>query len=484
MGIVLKQSLNNTLITYAGFGIGALNVLFLYTNFMAEDYYGLIQVITSAALILAPILAVGVPNALVKFYSSFDDTQEQDSFLTLMLLLPLILILPVALISHIANDAIGSFLAKENPIVKDYVWYIFIIGMAMAYFEVFYAWARIEMKSVFGNFMKEVFGRIVQTILLILLFFEVISVDFFIKGLVGLYLARTLMMKLYAYSLRMPRLSFHFPANTSSILVYSGLIILGGSTAIVLLEVDKVMLNQFIEIENVAYYSVAGFMATAVGVPGRAMHQITYPLTAKLMNNKDVAALRQLYQKSSLTLFIISGFLLVLLLLNLNDVYLLLPENYRGAWSIVFWIGMAKVSDALLGNNNSILFNSNYYRAVLFMGVGLAILTVLFNLWLIPAYGLDGAAIASFSAFLIYNGIKLVFVRRKYGMLPFTKETLKVFLLLLATAAIFFYLQFPFQPIVNIAIKSLLMSALYLGILYRFKISEDVYGAISNYLNR
>ncbi len=481
MGIVLKQSLSNTIFTYFGFGIGALNALFLYTNFMSDQYYGLINVILSAAAVLMPLLAFGVPNALVKYFSAFEDEGTKDGFLTLMLLLPLALMVPIAIVTFAANEAIGNFLSHENPIVKSYVWYIFLIGMAMAYFEVFYAWARIKMKSVFGNFMKEVFCRAAQTLLLVLLYFDVISVEFFLQALVGFYLLRTVIMKVYAYSLRMPKLSFRFPNNTIDIIKYSAMIIMGGSAAIVLLEVDKVMINQFIKIENVAYYSVASFMAIAIAVPNRSMHQITYPLTAQILNEKDGIGLKNLYRKSSLTLFIITGILFVLLLLNLNDIYRLLPENYRNGMMIVFWIGSAKVYDALLGNNNAILYNSDYYRAVLLMGVLLAILTVLLNLWLIPKYGLNGAAIASFCAFFIYNTIKLVYVGIKYKIYPFTAETVKVCALLLLTIALFYYLQFPFHAIVNILLKSLLMASFYVGMLYRFKISEDVFGMISNF---
>jgi O-antigen/teichoic acid export membrane protein len=259
---------------------------------------------------------------------------------------------------------------------------------------------------------------------------------------------------------------------------------LGGSAATILLEIDKVMINQFIEIENVAYYSVAGFIAMVIVVPSRSMHQITYPLTAEILNSNDSLALKTLYQKSSLTLFIISGLLFLLIMLNLNDLYDLLPESYRSGFMIVLWIGLAKVYDSLLGNNNSILYNSNYYRAVLLMGVFLAILAILFNMWLIPKYGLDGAAIASFSAFFIYNTIKLLYVKMKFKITPFTSETFKVLSLLLLIAALFYFLQFPFHPILNIALKSLLMTAMYVGILYRFNISEDIIKMLSGYLRK
>ena len=98
---------------------------------------------------------------------------------------------------------------------------------------------------------------------------------------------------------------------------YSTLIILGGSVAVLLLEIDRFMINQYIAIENVAYYSVSIFIATVIAVPSRAMHQITYPMTAELMNVNAMGDLKQLYQKSSLTLFIISGLVFLLVVLNL-----------------------------------------------------------------------------------------------------------------------------------------------------------------------
>ena len=291
-------------------------------------------------------------------------------------------------------------------------------------------------------------------------------------------------MKLYAYRLKMIRLQFRFPKMTKDILTYSALIILGGSTAVVLLEIDRFMINQFIKIENVAYYTVAIFIASVIAVPSRAMHQITYPLTAELLNKKDLVALKELYQKSSLTLFIIAGLVFVLILLNLNDLFLLVPETYRGGFYIVGLIGLAKVSDALLGNNNAILFNSDYYRALLLMGVFLAICAILLNSWLIPYMGINGAAFASFIAVVIYNSIKLIYVRSKFKIQPFTKETGKVAFLLLLVGVLFYALQFTFHPVLNIALKSILMCLMYIGILYRFKISEDVFGILNKYLGR
>lgn len=484
MGIVYKQSLNNTLVTYLGFGIGAVNALFLYTRFLTPEYFGLVNVILSVSAVLMPILAFGVPNTLIKYYSSYTDARESNAFITLMLLLPLIFMFPIALIVHVANETIGDFLSKENEIVKGYVWHIFLIGVAMAYFEVFYAWARIQLKSVFGNFMKEVFPRIGVLLLLLLLHFELISVQGFLKLLVALYILRTAVVQVYAFRLKLPKFNFDFPKNTVLVIKYSALIILGGSAAIILLEVDKVMLNQFVKIENVAFYSVAIYIATVIAVPARSMHQITYPLTAELLNKKDFTGLKQLYQRSSLTLLAVSGLLFVLIVLNLGDLYVFLPEAYRGGFIVVFLIGFSRVFDAILGINNAILYNSDYYRALLLMGVFLAVLTILFNLWLIPRYGINGAAYASFIAFFIYNTIKLVFVKLKFDMLPFTWETGKMLFVLVCLGGVFYAIPFALHPMVNIVVKSGLVVVLFILLIYRFKISKDIYLVLDNFIKR
>jgi O-antigen/teichoic acid export membrane protein len=96
MGIVVKQSIKNTLVTYIGFAIGAVNVLFLYTKFLEPQYYGLITIILSTANILMPLMAFGVHNTIIKFYSSFKTRHSQNGFLSLMLLLPIAIIVPLA----------------------------------------------------------------------------------------------------------------------------------------------------------------------------------------------------------------------------------------------------------------------------------------------------------------------------------------------------------------------------------------------------
>ncbi|UOB17374.1 oligosaccharide flippase family protein [Abyssalbus ytuae] len=482
MGIVVKQTSKNVIYTYLGFAIGAVNTLFLFTNFLTDDYYGLIGYLISSANIMMPLLAFGVHNSLVKFYSSYKDKKQQDSFVTCMLFLPLALIIPVGFIGTIAYEQIVNFLSKENKIVIDYVWTIYILAGSMAYFEVFYAWCKVNMKSVYGNFLKEVFNRLITMILLFLVFFKVITVHEFILSLVWMYVGRTILMAISAYVIKKPSLRFSLPSNFINVFKYTSLIILAGSIAVVLLDVDKVMIGQFKEIENVAFYNVAVYIAVVIAVPSRAMHQIMYPLTAKLLNENNKKELSVLYKKSSITLYITGGLIFLLILININELYKVLPDEYSGGLTVVLLISIAKLSENLLGNNNAIIFNSVYYRMVLFFGVLLAVLTVILNLLFIPLWGITGAAVATLSSFLIYNISKIYFVWKKFKIHPFTKSTYYTTLIILLLFISFYFWNFGFHPFINIFLKSIMLSAIFIFIIVKFNFSEDISNTIKKFI--
>lgn len=482
MGIVINQSFKNTLTTYLGFGLGAINTLFLYTEFMSDTYYGLVAYILSTANIMMPLMAFGAQNTMIKFYSTFKTKNSQNSFMTLMLFLPLALTIPIGVVGYFGYETIAGWLSQKNTIVEDYLWYIFITAFAMAYFEVFFAWVKVQMKTVFGNFMKEVFHRVGIMILLFGLYVDWISIEQFLIGLVGVYVLRMLTMLVNAFYIRLPVFRFDKIDKLGSVLKYSSLIIIAGSIATMILDIDKFMLNNYIEIEKVAYYSVAVFIATVIAVPQRAMHQIMMPLTAKFINDNNRAELNDLYERSSLTLYIVSGFIFLLIILNINELYHIIPKEFSGGIKVVFLISIAKLYDNLLGNNNAILFNSDYYRMVLVFGVILAISAIVLNMILIPLYGINGSAVATLIAVVVYNTIKVMFVQIKFNMLPFTIQTLKITGVLIICVLVFYFWEFPFNPYVNIVLKSSVIGVVYALLIHKLKVSGDISEMLMKYL--
>lgn len=478
MGIVSSQSFKNLITTYLGFGIGALNTLVLYVQFFQDEYYGLVGFLLSSATLAMPFIAVGTHNTLIKFYSKYSG-RKQEVFLSFMLGLPLIILIPTTILISVFYSDIVNFLASKNEIVRPYIMVIGIIAFSMAYFEIAYAYAKAQLHSVFGNIMNEIFHRLGVMILLLLFAIDLIDMDQFLFGLAIVYVLRMFIMLGYAFRLKKPKLRLAIPEEWKAIIKYSTLIIVAGSVAVMILEIDMFMLGKLVAIENIAYYSVGIYIAAVIAVPARAMHQIMYPLTANYLNERRFVELKDLYKKSSLTLYIISGLLLLLIVCNINTLYLILDPAYSKGLYVVLLISLAKLVDNILGNNNAILYNSDYYRLVLVLGVFLVILAIILNLIFIPELGINGAAIATFIASVGYALAKIIVVYKKFGMHPFTKATMNVTSLLLVLGVCFYFWNFKLNPYLAIGLKSIILGSIYLVVVYIFKISPEIY----NWLN-
>ena len=474
MGIVLNQSLKNTIITYIGFGIGGINTIYFYPVFLGATYYALANYILSSANVIMPLFAIGMQNTLVKFYSQYETNEERSRFLSFTVLFPLAVIIPIFLIGFYYFDEIVFFLSKKNIIVKKYIWLIPFIGLCMAYFEIFYAWLRVHMHSVFGNFINEVGLRLFSFFLIVYVYYNWITVEGFVYATAFVYFLALLVTMFYAFHIQKPVFQFTIPDNVKDVLVYTFYIILSGSVANLLLDGDKMILNQYMNIENIAYYSVATYIALVISVPSRAMHQIVYPITAKLMHENKHDEMNILYKKTSINLQVVGGFVMLGIFVNINKLYELVPDEYAGGILVVFMIGLSKYFDLILGNNNAIIFNTKYYRAVLFLGVLLVLLTIILNMIFIPIYGIIGSAFATLLSITLYSLAKLLFVVKRLDLYPFTKQTLYSLALTFVLFLAFYFWDFPFYPIISILFKSVLMTIAYVYLNYKFVISIEI----------
>jgi len=483
MGIVAKQSILNTLITYFGFAFGAINTLFLFTNILSEENYGVVSYLLASSNLLWPLIAFGMQNTLIKFYHTYTDSYIQSRFFSWILLVPMLMLLIVGGLYYVFYDQIMSHYSQTNEVVQSYVWIIIVIGFASAYFELYYAWAKVHLQSVKGNLLKELFHRVLISVLLIAVYYNYLTPTLFIYSLAIIYLVRTLLMKLQAMKIKMPEFNLGRLPNTNSIVTYSLLIIIAATVSVFLLDLDKIMIEDFMPISNVAIYSICIYMASVIEVPTRAILQITNPLTAQLLAKKDIKALSNLNKKTSLTTVVVTVWIGILVLCNVHSIFELVPEQYILYIEIVLLVGFVKLFDASLGITNSILFNSDSYRWILIFGVGVLILAYYLNTLLIPTYGLIGAAFATFVAYTIYNIAKLSFVYAKFRIQPFIFKTLVAFLFGLAIGVLFYYWQIAqMHPLLSICVKGFCISVAYISCIYFTRLSPEINTAIMKVL--
>ena len=175
MGIVLKQSFKNTIIIYLAFLIGGVNTIIFYPEFLGSKFYGLVVYLLSTSNIIMPLLAFGVHFTMVKFFSSYETKEQKDRFLSSLIFLPLLIALPLGFLWDYFHQLIMNRVTEGNKNIESYTFSIYIISVCCAYFEFFYSWTKVQLNTVFGNVLKELWNRLVVMILLLFVFLEWIT---------------------------------------------------------------------------------------------------------------------------------------------------------------------------------------------------------------------------------------------------------------------------------------------------------------------
>ena len=475
MSIVVKQSFFNLITIGIAFIIGAVNTLYLYPTFLGSKLQGLVIALLAISNLIQPFLSFGTQHAVIRFYSRYKSKKEKDAVLTLSLIIPFIVTIIVIPIFYLYYEQIKNVLFQSENTLSKYAYVILFIAVSTSFFEIFYSWVRVKLKSVFGNFLKELYPRLLITSLLILYTLDFLNFESFILFLISGYYLRLLIVMIYSFIINKPKISFSFKKDFKEIFRYSFLILLSGAASSIILDIDKSMLSSILTVENVAYYSVAIFIAAVIEIPGRAMFQILSPIVAEVINKKNKKKLKYLLKKSSTNLVLVSSLFFLIINLNINDFYEMLnQEGYSMGIPIVIIVSFAKLYSMSIGCINNIITNSKYYYFIFWFSIISSVLAVVLNLYLIQDYGIIGAAYATFLVILIMNSLKLYLVKSKFKIHPYSYDTLKIVILTTSIYVIFYNLKLTFEPVISIAVKSILIVILYTLAAYIFKLSDDV----------
>ena len=475
MGIIAKQSFYNSISIALAFIIGALNTVYLYPTHMGSSLQGLVVALLALSNLVQPFVSFGVQHAVIKFYSSCESKAEKDKLLSFSLFLPILVFAIILLITYLFHEQITCFISLENEEIGKYAYLIIAVAFSTALFEVFYNWLRIQLFSVFGNFLKEFFPRALIFTLLLVYSFGGLDLDGFIMALIIGYYFRLIMVVVYSLIKYTPKFSLTLPSHFKSILRYSLLIFMSGTAASLILDIDKSMISNILTIENVAYYSVAVFIATVIEFPGRAMFQIVSPLVAKAINEKDFVTLSSLLRKSANNLLLVSGLLFLLINLNLDDFYEWVNlSDYTAALEVVLIVSVGKLFTMSMGCLNNIIINSKYYYYVFWFSTLSAIMAVILNLYLIQWYGIIGAAYATLFVMLFINLQKILLVQYSFKINPYGIESLRTIVIVVLLYFLVSAITIDYDPFNAMVFRSILIVVAFAFLAYLLRLTSDI----------
>jgi O-antigen/teichoic acid export membrane protein len=486
MGIVRKQSIISSLITYAGFVIGAINVLWLFPHFVGNSGLGLTRVLLDVSLFFSTACTLGsVPIAFkfFPFYQSYLPPEKNDLHLITFSLCFLGCLLFIIIMPHLKPWIIRKF-GEHSPLFVDYFDLIYPFTIIIAFFNLLEAYAWSLKKTVLSNAMKELVFRVLTSLFIIAFALRWISFSRFINLYSYVYLLPALILVMVLGRSGKIRLNFSISSVTrrlkGKIITFGSFIFLGSLLNIISRTNDTIIIASKAKggLVDAAVFSIATYLITIMEVPQRSLVSITTPFIAEAWHKRDVKKIDEIYKKTALNLLIVGLAIFGLVLLNIDDAVKFLGPAYEPIKVIVLYMGIAKMIDLGTGMNSQILFLSKFWKIDFFTQILLVVVSIPLNYWLTSSYGVIGPAFGNLIALTTYNSVRFIFLWKFFKLQPFTAHNLKAVLLALACFALVYLIPDTGHIYLNVFIRSAVFLLLYGFAILKFKASDDITGLV------
>ena len=182
---------------------------------------------------------------------------------------------------------------------------------------------------------------------------------------------------------------------------------------------------------KLAVYSLAQNIANIIQAPQRGIISASIAHLSKAWKEKKMETIQKIYQRSSINQLVFSCGLYVLITLNFIDAVntFHLKESYLNGFYVFLLLGITKIVDMGTGVNSQIIGTSTYWRFEFISGIILLSVMLPLNYIFTKQYDIVGTASAGLISITIYNLIRIIFLWKKFNLLPFTLQSLYTILL-------------------------------------------------------
>lgn len=488
MGIVRNQTLRGTAWSYLGALLGFVNIILLSPKIFSTGEIGVVQLLMSLATVLAQFSSLGFTNVINRLFPYFRDNREKhNGFLGLAMIITLAGFILALIFLKFYSPFFERVNTERSPLIAEYSFYLPALLLITLLFNLLDNYNKVLYDAVLGTFLKEFLFRVLNFGLICLFWFGVID---FAGYLFGYVISQGVPLIIIFISLLVRgEISLKFKQGfithglRKEIFFLSLFGILTGFSSIILTTLDKVFINRYLGENEVGIYAIATYFAVMIALPGRSVAKISIPFLAESWKNDDLNTIYDLYRRSSINQYAIGLLIFTGLVVNLDNIFRLLPEAYGNSGGVIIMVGLGYLISIIAGINGIILSTSTLYRYQTWLMFILVALFVGTSMIFIPLYGINGAALATMISNIIYNMLGVVVAGRKFGIWPFSSSHLKMTFVAVAAALAGFILP-QMSLFTDILLRSLLVTVVYTAGLYFWRLSDDVNNLIELFIKR
>ena len=480
MGIVARQSIKGSIVSYFGVFIGFITSMLVVVPLVDPASYGLLGILCDAATLLGSLAMVGMSASGVKYFPYFKNPAKyHNGFFYYLLVIPLLGVAVFFSLAVILKAPIISYFSQNAAVFADYFFWIFPWAFFIVYQNIFATYSNVLMRIVIPRTVQEVIIRIFNMAILLMFAFDIIDIHWLVALQVMVY--GVAMLINFLYIARIDKLSLHHDNSfipipmRKEIASYAGYTLLASVGTTIMQRVDSFMIAGMLGLESLGIYRIAMYMGIISEIPSRSLFAIAQPVAAEAIKNNDTQTLSKLLKQVSINLMLISSAIFLLLYINVDNIFEIVPNGLRyasGKWVMVF-IALAGVINITFTFSLNILQLSKHYMYYLPFLILLSLCGILGNRLLIPYLDINGAALAKVITYCVFGLLLTIFVYYKLRIHPLTWNHLKLLVLVLLAIGLHHLLPVLSVPFWDALYRTVLIAVFGVVLVYKLKISDD-----------
>ena len=487
MGIIAKQSIRGTIVTYLGIAVGIVTTFFVLTRFLTTEEIGLARVLIDAATLFIGLAQLGTNASIIRFYPYFreKDSEEDHGFFFWALVVPFIGFLLFAIVYWACRVPIGTWFGDKSPLFVDHYYFVLPIAFFMLYQTICESTCNVLMHIVVPRAVRELVVRVGLLAIYLLKAFDVISIDGMVIGISLNYAVAAIINLCYFFSLK--RISLrpdwsYLRAHSDIVrkyLVYTGFLLISAVTTVLAPTLSSFFVTAKMGLDCTGIFAIATYMAVMVSVPNRSVAAIASPQLARAIKEQNRDECSLLVSQVTRNMLLIGGFILLAMWVNIDLIFHILPNGttYATAKYVVLILGVSQLVLATFSICFTLLTYSRFYAFSLLLSLILTVSALLLNNYLVPVYGMEGAAWSNMLSYGLYYLLIIATV------VPLCRVRIidRRWWVILALILVLFGLNWAWQtylPAMNIWLDSIIRSLVILGggavIAYKAKLSPEI----------
>jgi O-antigen/teichoic acid export membrane protein len=487
MGIIAKQSIRGTIVTYLGIAVGVVTTFFVLTRFLTTEEIGLARVLIDAATLFIGLAQLGTNASIIRFYPYFREksSEEDHGFFFWALVVPFIGFVVFAIIYWACRVPLGAWFGDKSPLFVEYYYFVLPLAFFMLYQTICESTCNVLMHIVVPRAVRELIVRVGLLTIYLLYAFKVLSMDGLVIGLCVNYAVAAMINMLYFFSLKpiLLRPDWTFLRENKALvrryLTYTGFLLLSAVTTVLAPTLSSFFVTAKMGLDSTGIFAIATYMAVMVSVPSRSVAAIASPQLARAIKEQNREECSHLINQVTRNMLLIGGFILLAMWVNIDLIFHILPNGatFAQAKNVVLILGVSQLVLATFTICYTALNYSRFYAFSLFISLALTISALILNNYLVPLYGMNGAALSNLLSYGLYVALTILFVVSLCRIRVIEKRWWFILLLLVVLFAIN-ALWCLFAPTMNIWADSLLRSAVLIGggalIAYKAELSPEI----------